>query len=191
MQISQTDEEIRASKSLLNPNYRSSEGKKKKVSRKKEKHKHKLQASRPATTLQKTLFSPPSPTTTRDTKESRELKIPLQKEKQKEHTTRKRRLLKKQTHPWCTPLPQKKKEKRNRKGLRENKKTWQRKLTDLTILWQIQNKSSNPYPEIASASSSPQPITTIVSTTIATSTKHRGKKLRGGAHGVRVRSVRT
>lgn len=89
--ISQTDEEISASKSLLNPNYRSSEGKKKKVSRKKEKHKHKLQASRPATTLEKTLFFAPYPTTTRDTKESRELKIPVQKERKNKKNKRQER----------------------------------------------------------------------------------------------------
>ncbi len=105
--ISQTDEEIRASKSLLNPNYRSSEGKKKKVSRKKEKHK--LQASRPATTLQKTRFFPPSPTTTRDTKESRELKIPLQKGEENKRTQDKKETPpEKANPPLHPPLPKKK-----------------------------------------------------------------------------------
>jgi hypothetical protein len=42
-------------------------------------------------------------------------------------------------NPPLHPPPQKKmkKEKRNRTGLRGKKKIWQRKLTDLTILWQI------------------------------------------------------
>jgi hypothetical protein len=120
--ISQTDEEIRASKSLLNPNYRTSEGKKKKVSRKKEKHKHKLQASKHATTLQKTLFFPPSPTTTRDTKESRELKIPLQKENKTKRTQDKKQTPpEKANPPLLQPPPKKKREKKSKRTERKQK----------------------------------------------------------------------